>query len=205
LGGAGAPGGRGGAGGLGGAGGCGGGRGCAGQPNNCDIGAGGNGGRGGNGGNGGLGVPGLAQDFYQDPGGIAPTLATFQSPDEPKIFIQSSGCTYRTVKAWIDAAGYIVWFFGPGSTPPTAIGDTVTTQYTTLGRKNLSVIVNGQTYTFYEYIDIRDDGTGTNPTFTQSRDTLCVGGQVTFTSSINTAQLYEWDFGGGRLLCLALR
>ncbi len=90
-----------------------------------------------------------------------------------------------------------MWFFGPGSTPPTAIGDTATTQYTTLGRKNLSVIVNGQTYTFYEYIDIRDDGTGTNPTFTQSRDTLCVGGQVTFTSSINTAQLYAWDFGGG--------
>jgi PKD repeat protein len=197
--GAGASGGLGGAGGRGGAGGCGGGRGCVGQPN-CDIGAGGNGGRGGNGGNGGNGgpgVPGLAQDFYQDPGGIAPTLATFQSADEPKIFVQSSGCTYRTVKAWIDAAGYIVWFFGPGSTPPTAVGDTVTTQYTTLGRKSLSVIVNGQTYTFYEYIDIRDDGTGTNPTFTQSRDTLCVGGQVTFTSSVNTAQLYEWDFGGG--------
>ena len=196
----GASGGLGGTGGLGGAGGCGGGRGCAGQSNACDRGWGGNGGRGGNGGNGGNGGPGvlgLAQDFYQDPAGTAPAIATFQSPDEPKIFVRSSGCSYRTVKAWIDAAGYIVWFFGPGSTPPTAVGDTVTTQYTTLGRKSLSVIVNGQTYTFYEFIDIRDDGTGTNPTFSLSQDTVCLGGQITFTSSLNTAQLYEWDFGGG--------
>lgn len=198
--GAGAPGGFGGIGGIGGSGGCGGARGCSGQPNACDIGYGGNGGRGGNGGNGGNGGPGvagLAQDVYISAGSTAPTLSSFRSPDEPKIFVRYTGCTERTVKLWTDAAGYIVWFFGPGSTPPTAIGDTVTTRYTTLGRKSLSLIVNGQTYTYYEFLDIRDDGTGTNPTFTQSADTICLGGQVTFTSSLAGAANYLWDFGGG--------
>lgn len=198
--GAGAAGGFGGVGGIGGAGGCGGARGCAGQPTACDIGYGGNGGaggNGGNGGNGGQGASGLAQDVYIHSGSTAPTLSTFRSPDEPKVFIQYTGCTQRQVKLWTDAAGYLVWFFGPGSTPPTAIGDTVFTYYTTLGRKSLSLVANGQTYTYYEYLDIRDDGSGTNPTFTQSADTICLGGQVTFTSSLAGAQNYAWDFGGG--------
>lgn len=198
--GAGAPGGFGGIGGIGGPGGCGGARGCAGQPTACDIGYGGNGGaggNGGNGGNGGQGVAGLAQDIYTSPSSVAPTVATFRSADEPKVFIRYTGCTERVVKLWTDAAGYIVWFFGPGSTPPTAIGDTVTTRYTTLGRKSLSLIVNGQTYTYYEFLDLRDNGAGTNPTFTQSADTVCLGSQVSFTSSLAGAQNYLWDFGGG--------
>ncbi|MCS7153749.1 MAG: PKD domain-containing protein [Bacteroidia bacterium] len=100
------------------------------------------------------------------------------------------------MKIWTDAAGFLVWFFGPGSTPPTAIGDTVITRYTTLGRKSVSLVANGQTFVYYEYLDIRDDGSGTNPTFTQSADTVCLGGQVSFTSSLIGAANYRWDFGG---------
>ncbi|MCS7188237.1 MAG: PKD domain-containing protein [Bacteroidia bacterium] len=65
-----------------------------------------------------------------------------------------------------------------------------------MGRKSLSLIANGQTYTYYEYLDIHDDGSSTNPTFTQTQDTICLGGQVTFTSSLSNAQDYSWDFGG---------
>ncbi|MEN3041368.1 MAG: PKD domain-containing protein [Bacteroidia bacterium] len=197
--GAGAPGGFGGVGGVGGPGGCGGARGCAGQPTACDIGYGGHGGAGGNGGNGGNGGPGvsgLAQDFYTSSSSVAPTTATFRSPDEPKIFVQYTGCTEREVKVWTDAAGFLVWFFGPGSTPPTAVGDTVTTRYSTLGRKNLSLITNGQTYVYYDFLDIRDDGSGTNPSFVQSADTVCIGASVSFTSSLAGAANYAWDFGG---------
>ncbi|MCX8113246.1 MAG: PKD domain-containing protein [Bacteroidia bacterium] len=44
---------------------------------------------------------------------------------------------------------------------------------------------------------MRDNGSGTNPTFTQSADTVCLGASVTFTSSLPGAANYAWDFGGG--------
>ncbi|MCS7297594.1 MAG: PKD domain-containing protein [Bacteroidia bacterium] len=70
------------------------------------------------------------------------------------------------------------------------------TRYSSFGRKNLSLVANGQTFVYYDFLDIRDDGSGTNPTFTQSADTVCLNSSVTLTSSLVGAANYAWDLGG---------
>lgn len=197
----GAVGGYGGIGGLGGKAGFGGARGMEGQPTACDIGRGGNGGRGGHGGvggNGGKGVQGFAVPLYVSPDTPEENLdsLSFRNPSEQKIKVLFNGCSNTRVTFITEASGSIVWFFGAGSNPVSATGDSVTVQYTTLGRKTISVLVNGESSTFSDYLDIRADGTGTQPTIILPQTIVCAGVPVTMSSSI-TALNYFWDFGGG--------
>jgi len=191
----GALGGLGGYGGRGGEGGFGGNWGLGGQSTIAeDIGKGGfggDGGDGGSGGPGGRGADGISVGLYQD--GTAVSIQNLQSPDEPNVTVQTTNCTDANTRFIVDAAGTILWFFGAGANPSTASGDSVVTQYTTTGRKTITVSVNGQSYTLSEYIDIRATGVGLNPQIIVSNDTICLGQVPTFSSSV-AADRYYWYF-----------
>ncbi len=190
-------GGRGGRGGKGGRGALGGGYGLNGQPVYSDIGKGGKGGDGGNGGrggDGGNGDVGVSQPIFVSAGSTAPTILSYQNPNAPIVSATFTGCTEKDVKFTTNANGSLVWFFGAGSNPSTATGNNVTTRYATQGRKTVTLIANGVPYTFYEFIDIRDNGSGLNPQII-APDTICTGASITLHTTQNSSMNYMWIVG----------
>ena len=133
-------GGAGGVGGVGGLGGAGGARGL-GNPYTNEVGAGGNGGNGGAGGKGGKGGNGTTGDFaliYLD-GGTAPLTQeeTFDLVNQPLLTMDNNYClkdvfnyTFPTPNAWV---------FGPNSNPIISMGTNGSTEYTDLGRHDVTV------------------------------------------------------------------
>lgn len=185
----GAPGGVGGAGGQGGNGG---------GPG-CDIGRGGRGGnagRGGNGGNGGNGSLGLSLPIYEDPAGLATDQSDMRTPVEPVIKVQSTGCTFSDITFSTTSNGVIQWFFDGGALPLQAVGNSVTIQYTTLGRHTVTMVLNGVPYIYTDFVGIFTDGSVFTPNIIPSNDSVCVNGSLNFSSSY-VGTNYEWHFSGG--------
>lgn len=186
-------GGTGGLGGTGGAGGLGGSRGGA---LNTYVGAGGNGGRGGNGGDGGeggKGSDGVSFLIYEDGVGTPVSEQNVYSLQQPFVYVQYSGCTNAPVTFSTNATGTVIWFFGAGATPASGSGISATTKYTTLGRKTFTMVNNGISYTFTDFIEIFTSGIGTVPTIISTSTNVCKGSSNTFSSSVIDDN-YVWYF-----------
>ncbi|MDO9186755.1 MAG: PKD domain-containing protein [Bacteroidia bacterium] len=163
----------------------------------CDIGsggAGGNGGKGGKGGNGGNGVPGVSLPFYEDPEGIAIAQSDMKATVEPAIYVKSGGCTFSDVNYTTNATGIIQWFFDGGSIPLSGSTDSAMTQYATMGRHSITLVVDGVPYMYTDFTGVFSDGTVVLPSVTGS-DTVCPGNTETYTAAFPTVFNvlgYEW-------------
>jgi PKD repeat protein len=188
----------GGIGGNGGPGGIGGAGGIRGGALNGYVGAGGNGGKGGNGGDGGKGgngSDGETYTLYEDGSGTPVVEQNVYSLQQPFVFVQYSGCTDAPVTFSTNATGTVIWFFGAGATPASGSGITATTKYTTQGRKTFTMVNNGISYTFTDFIEIFSTGTGIIPDITSTDSAVCINDSATYTSSV-TADDYTWYFIG---------
>lgn len=163
----------------------------------CDIGtggAGGNGGKGGKGGNGGNGVAGVSLPLFEDPDGIAIAQSDMKAPVEPAIYVQNSGCTFSDINYTTNATGIIQWFFDGGSAPLSGSGDSAMTQYTSMGRHSITLVVDGVPYMFTDFTGIFSDGTLVLPSIAGS-DTVCPGNTETYSTTFPTAftvLAYDW-------------
>ncbi|MFH1320337.1 MAG: PKD domain-containing protein [Bacteroidota bacterium] len=190
--------GLGGLGGAGGTGGLNGNGGARGGDGNCYVGSGGdggNGGKGGDGGAGGNGANGVNYTLYEDPAGIPVSFMNINSLQQPFVFIKYSGYTDAPVTFSTTSTGTIDWYYGAGAVPSFGSGSPSTTTFTTTGRKTFTMVVNGIPYTYYEFIEIYENGSGLNPTIGSSSDSLCEGDQGTFISSVTAAD-YIWIIQG---------
>ncbi|MCB0540903.1 MAG: SprB repeat-containing protein, partial [Bacteroidetes bacterium] len=91
------------------------------------------------------------------------------------------------------------WNFGAGSSPTTATGASINTQYSTLGRKNITYASNS--YVGFANI-ILDSQVGptftTSAPFVQGQYRVCAGSSVIFTATNGgTGYIYNWNLGGG--------
>lgn len=183
----------GGYGGLGGFGGQGGGPGC-------DIGTGGdggNGGTGGRGGNGGAGAPGISQEVYEDPNGIAVAQTNMNSNVEPNVFLTNTGCTWHDIDYSTNASGIVQWYFDGGTVPLSSFGQSTTVQYSTQGRHDITLVSNGIPFILRSFEGIFADGTPFLPTIV-APDSACPGAPVNFSATFPTVfnvLNYEWNFG----------
>ncbi|MCB9235969.1 MAG: gliding motility-associated C-terminal domain-containing protein [Bacteroidia bacterium] len=192
-----------GAGGLGGPGGAGGpgGVGGAGNPyTGGEVGCGGNGGAGGNGGNGGTGgsgQPGQALALHLQ-GGTAPALQdiNFNLPAQPVISMDNISCTQTAMN--FGAGVSLTWDLGPGSAPQNPVGNSVTTQYGTIGRKD--ILYGADQYTGFANIIQANNLNpiiGTSAPLVNGNYRVCVGSSVYF-NAVNGGlnYFYNWDMGG---------
>ncbi|MCW3124408.1 MAG: hypothetical protein JWO03_66, partial [Bacteroidetes bacterium] len=190
-------GGTGGTGGNGGAGGIGGSAGSGGS--GCDnVGNGGNGGNGGQGGNGGSGANGLGARIYITSGTPLVTGdSLFSLVAQPTIFAANISCTNRDDTLSSASSGN--WTAGAGSAPPSGIGTSLITQYSTTGRKDIGY--SGNTYD--GFVNIALDQSTFIPVIASSApvlntDTfwLCKGSTSNFNIQIASADTFQWNFGG---------
>ena len=185
----------GGAGGTGGNGGNGGAGGLGGGKFNTHTGAGGDGGNGGNGGNGGSGgngSDGESYTLYEDGTGTPVALQNIYSLQQPYVFVKYSGCTNAPVIFSTTASGTVLWFFGAGASPASGNGISSATKYTTLGRKTFTMVNNGISYTFTDFIEIFNSGTNMTPFILSADSNICVGASGNYTCS-TIADSYTWN------------
>ncbi|MBN4062467.1 gliding motility-associated C-terminal domain-containing protein, partial [Bacteroidales bacterium AH-315-I05] len=181
-------------GGAGGAGGTGGGGGAAGAGNpytGGEVGAGGNGGAGGTGGSGGSGGIGSAGEtigLYIN-GGTAPTLmdTSFNLAVQPTITMDDVNCTYTDIDYMTAVSN--TWGFGVGSIPQNLTGDTVTTQYDTISRKD--ILYGSEIYT--GFANILFDGAPVSITVVSAGGAinLCAGDSILLTATSGYTN-YQW-------------
>jgi PKD repeat protein len=186
--------GMGGAGGQGGVGGPGGAGGVRGGMNNCRTGSGGNGGNGGDGGNGGRGgrgADGESFPIFNHGGGNNLTVINFNSLQQPIVRVDFAGCTDSPVEFTTFSTGVSNWFFGAGSVPTSAAGTTALCKYTTLGTKTFTLVNNGVSYTFTDFIHIRSAGVGLDPIVVSTDSIICVNASGSYQSSL-PADSYRW-------------
>ncbi|MES2591176.1 MAG: PKD domain-containing protein [Bacteroidota bacterium] len=163
----------------------------------CDLGkpgAGGDGGTGGKGGSGGNGVPGVSLPFFEDPAGIAIAQSDMMATVEPAIYVKNGGCTFSDINYKTNATGIVQWFFDGGSLPLSGSGDSAMTQYTSMGRHSITLVVDGVPYMFSDFTGIFSDGTVVLPAITGS-DTICPGSTGNYTATFPTVFNvlgYEW-------------
>ena len=191
--------GYGGAGGIGGQGGIGGNGGAGGGFLNCDVGAGGTGGQGGNGGkggNGGNGSDGTTLALYQDPAGTPLSIQNINNLQQPVVKVTYSGCINSPITFSTTQTGTIQWFFGAASQPATLYGQSAIAYYTGTGEKTFTMVWNGISYTYTEFINIINGSSPPLPQIQSTDSALCVNTAGTYTSSI-TADNYEWHITGG--------
>ncbi len=197
--------GNGGAGGAGGIGGAGGAGGIGASVCTSEVGRGGNGGaggKGGNGGNGGSGADGISGIVYLN-SGTAPvtSITNFNLAAQPVIKCDNISCTFTNDNLTATASG--AWNAGSGASVPTSTGITHTTQYTTIGRKDIQYAAN--TYTGFVYIAIDQGSFAPNiqTTATQigTTDTfyLCQFAKANFNAVIASADTFDWNFGGSTI------
>jgi gliding motility-associated-like protein len=175
---------------------------------------GGTGGQGGNGGAGGNGQPGangVTAEIVLN--GTAPTYTTHGAAtalvtgiNNPPIFnlgaqtvisADNISCTNRNDV--LSSGTSSNWTTGSGATVPSGSGTSITTQYTTIGRKDIGF--NSSTYTGFVYIAI--DQNSFIPTIQSSAPVLhtdtfwvCKGSSANFTLQIASADSFQWNFGG---------
>lgn len=163
----------------------------------CDIGSGGkggDGGKGGKGGNGGNGVAGTSLPLFEDPEGVAIAQSDMKASVEPAIYAKNSGCTFSDINYTTNATGIIQWFFDGGSSPLSGNGDSAMTQYTSMGRHSITLVVDGVPYMFTDFTGVFSDGTLVLPAITGT-DTVCPGNTETYTATFPTSftvLAYDW-------------
>lgn len=196
-----------GAAGVGGGGGAGGGGGTGGNGGiddpNCtnetgDGGRGGNGGAGGIGGTGGAGQGGQSIAVHLQSGNaLSVADINFNLAGQPIIFHENISCTFTDIDFSSGASSS--WNLGAGASPQTPVGSTVTTQYSTTGRKN--IIYGANTYTGFTMI-VLDSGVtpiaGTSAPLIMGQYHICEGDAVDF-QALNPGlnYIYHWVMGGG--------
>lgn len=185
-------GGQGGAGGIGGAGNAT----CSGEIGT--GGRGGNGGLGGNGGNGGNGQTGISNNLQLNSGAaLATNISNFNLAAQPTITVDNTSCTNVDVN--FTSASSSNWDFSPNATPANGSGNSVITQFSTVGRKN--IVFNNNTYTgFYKaFIDnatfFPEITTTANPLGNDSFY-VCAGTPTDFNTT-TPGIAFNWDMGGG--------
>lgn len=191
-------GGVGGSGGLGGAGGTGGARRTTCTAEIGEGGAGGNGGNGGNGGAGGNGSNGNSSAVIIISGsGLNTVDVNFNLPAQPTIIAEDINCINTNMNYQTAASN--TWNFGAGSSPTSPVGTAVTTQYSSLGRKD--VVYNANTYSGFSNMILNSS---TPPTFTTTAPLIngvyriCAGTLVSFTANEGgVGYIYHWNLGGG--------
>lgn len=159
-------------------------------------GAGGNGGAGGTGGTGGTGSNGISTDVYFENGtALAISDVAFDLVSQEVIIVDDVSCTLSTLD--FSSASSSSWDFGMGSSPTTGTGSTASTEYSTLGRKNIGF--GSDVYTGFSNILLDDQ---INPEFTTSAQLIngkyrvCTGESVSFTATNGgISYVYNWDLG----------
>jgi len=164
-----------------------------------ETGCGGNGGPGGDGGQGGDGGDGLAgesQDIALLSGSsLLLSQILFDLASQPTIEIDNISCTNTD----IDVSGPLSdnWILGAGANPAASSGQSITYQYTTIGRKTL--VYGTNTYT--EFWNIILDNTivaeaDVIAPIVDGIPTICAGQTADFTALTGgTNYVYHWDFG----------
>ncbi len=205
-----------GAGGMGGIGGAGGSGGLGYKAETCvcldgnDGGKGGDGSDGGKGGDGGNGPDGINPSLYLD-GGTIPlvtnngaslpilsgenSIANMNLSAQAEIKVDNTACTNTNMDYTV--AGVDTWNLGTGATNPTPTGSPVTTQYSSIGRKDITY--GADTYTGFTSINLAGSA---DPVINTSAiqigiDTfmICAGATANFWTT-TTANAWSWDFGG---------
>lgn len=158
-------------------------------------GSGGNGGDGGDGGDGASGSNGTNQNLYINGTALSTSTTTFNLTGQPVIFAENISCSYTNMDFSSGSPGQ--WSLGAGASNPAPNGSPVTTQYTTISRKDIGYSV----HTYKGFVNISFNST-IIPEIETTADSIapdtyqvCVGEFVTFNSSI-TATQFDWDFGG---------
>jgi hypothetical protein len=168
-----------------------------------EVGAGGNGGtggRGGDGGDGGAGQNGLAAQLRID-GGTAPVLQdiNFNLPGQPIIFMENIACANTDID--FTGPNNLPWNLGLGSNPTNVSGTNVTTQYTTIGRKN--IIYGADTYTGFANIIVLDTlapNIGTSAPLVGGQYRICEGESINlFEQFPGINYFYHWNMDGGSI------
>lgn len=169
--------------------------------NDFEIGCGGDGGNGGNGGvggSGGNGRAGTAANVRLDGGsGLAQNISTFSLSAQPVILMENISCTASSMD--YSSFGSATWNLGTGSSPTTPTGSTVTTTYSSTGRKDIDRASN--TYTGFSNIILGTGivpDAGTNAPLVAGEFRICAGDAINF-DALNPGlnYLYAWNMGGG--------
>ncbi|MBN4051539.1 PKD domain-containing protein, partial [bacterium AH-315-M05] len=122
---------------------------------------------------------------------MATAQSDMSSPVEPEIFVKSTGCTWSDIEFTTSATGIVLWYFDGGTTPLSATGDSVTVQYTTIGRHTITLVVDGVPYIFTDFVGIFNDGTPYLPDIISPDSVICPGTTASFASSY-AGLTYEW-------------
>ena len=150
----------------------------------------------GNGGTGG-GVNGTSTNIVLTGTAFVTNDNAFNLPAQPVVRMQDKACTATNINFIAPSSNS--WTFGLGSSPPSASGSNVTSQYSNLGRKN--IVFGTNTYTGFANI-ILDDQVNpefiTTAPFNQGAYRVCAGTSVTFTATNGgLGYIYHWNLGGG--------
>ena len=150
----------------------------------------------GNGGTGG-GANGTSANIVLTGTALVTNENAFGLSAQPIVRLEDKACTATDINFTGPSSNS--WTFGLGSSPPTASGIVVTTQYSTLGRKN--IVYGPNIYSGFANIILDDQ---VNPEFTTTASLnqgvyrICAGESVTFTATNGgLGYIYHWNLGGG--------
>ncbi len=170
--------------------------------NFCDNnnGDGGNGGSGGSGGSGGTALGGISRRVYIDGGQpLASNDTVFNLAAQQVINVSNTSCTNTQVTFNHSQGVQGAWSFGADANPQTGNASPSNTEYTTIGRKDITF--NNDSYT--GFVNIAIDQASYVPEILTSATPfgvdsyfVCVGQSASFQAQINGATSYDWDFGG---------
>jgi len=150
---------------------------------------------------GGVGPPngtnGVSTNILLTGTALATNNSNFNLVGQPTIQMDDIACT-ETVIDFIQASSGS-WTFGANSNPSNATGSNVSSQYSTLGRKNINYGANAYTGFANILLDaqVLPLFTLTAP-FIQGQYRICAGSSVGFTATNGgVGYIYHWDMGGG--------
>ncbi|MEZ4916510.1 MAG: hypothetical protein R2836_05945, partial [Chitinophagales bacterium] len=143
------------------------------------------------------GSPGTTQAIQRTGTAFVTNQNSFNLAGQPTISMDDIACTATNMDFRQTTSGS--WTFGANSSPSSATGSTVTTAYSTLGRKNIGYA--GNNYSGFANILLDSQ---VLPAFTTSAPIvngayrICAGEDVNFSATNGgTGYIYHWDLGGG--------
>lgn len=145
------------------------------------------------------GAPGTSNNLTITGTALASNVNNFNLAAQPTIRMEDIACTETVMNLSQTVSNS--WSFGAGSTPNTANGALVSTQYSSIGRKNISYGANA--YTGFANIILDSQVLPTfnlSAPFVQGQYRICAGSSVDFyATNGGVGYIYEWDLGGGAL------
>jgi large repetitive protein len=142
-------------------------------------------------------APGISEAVRWISGsGLAVTEIVFNLAGQTTIRMDDISCTFTNIGYRSPASNS--WDFGLGSNPSTATAQNATTQYSTLGRKDITY--GGSPYIGFANIISEDQVLPTFTTsvpFIQGQYRICVGETASFTATNGgLGYIYVWDIDG---------